>query len=199
MNNKVLKRIISFMLFVCIIFSGICLKENILAKEEIKTKFGITEEQAKKLGITLDDIEFSNIDLNSLNSYLSQDVKLLGYGPMIGIATESIETRTFTRYELKEIKKAQKYIRDYYIGNIGKETLKDYLSSFAGYTVSFLLGRLDIIDRQNTAVMLRWISDGIDLIDKALDTGRSRVTMKFMRLTWKTTGFSVITGGIILR
>ena len=47
--------------------------------------------------------------------------------------------------------------------------------------------------------MLRWISDGIDLIDKALDTGLSRVTMKFMRLTWKTTGFSVITGGIILR
>lgn len=140
---------------------------------------------------------FKIIDLNALKSYLSQDVKLLGYGPMIGISTESIKTRTFTRYELEEIKKAQKYIRDYYIEKIGKETLKDYLSSFARYIVSFLLGRLDIIDRQNTGVMLRWISDGIDLIDKALDTGRSRVTMKFMKLTWKTTGFSVITGGII--
>ena len=71
---------------------------------------------------------FKIIDLIALKSYLSQDVKLLGYGPMIGISTESIETRTFTRYELKEIKKVQKYIRDYYIGKIGKETLKDYLS-----------------------------------------------------------------------
>lgn len=47
--------------------------------------------------------------------------------------------------------------------------------------------------------MVKWAKAGEDLLNKALDTGKSRIKLKFMKLTWKTTGFSIITGGIILK
>lgn len=177
---------------------------------EQKQEVNITREQAEEIGLDYDEIEFSNFDIDLLNSYLGKMLYPLRQG-MVGIPSESLETKSFTRAQLQEMKKAQTLVRDYYQGRVSETKLIQGLRALNNVVVKMLFNNgqvgtaIDMIiesfkksNEDERQVMIKWATDGLNLINKALNTGRSSVKLKYMRLTWKTTGFSIITGGAII-
>lgn len=181
------------------------------AEELMETK--INDITAKKLGIKASDVEFSNIDNATINRIFS------GIKPsFIGINSETIETRTFTRSELVAMRKMQEAVFDWHVGNISKSTaeylIDSAMAALSGTAVAKLSAVLGIklgggyivlktligaIDNSSRNTMTRWLKDGRNLIQKALDTGKSKVTLKYVKISWKTSGVSIISGGIILK
>lgn len=205
-------KIKAMFLTITILMTTFCSSTNVLAlgkgKGNFECEINITEEQAKLINLDYNDIIFSNFDNDLLNSYLNRPL-IMPKSVMVGVPSESLETRTFTRSELQQLKKAQTIVRDYYKGTLNKSSFISLIKG-ANTMLAFkfprasLLGTLIIKDLESSdkmgkQVMIKWSTDGLNLINKALSTGKSRVKIKYMRLTWKTTGFSIITGGAILK
>lgn len=217
-RRKILLKSSSLLLISAIILASIGVNNITLAAENnrknseiIKNQdINITRNQAEEIGLNYDEIEFSNFDIDLLNSYLGNVMHPLRQG-MVGIPSESLETKTFTRSQLQEMKKAQILVRDYYQGKIGENAFISGLEAISDVVLKIIFsnGRASAIsdmfikslrkaDEDEKQVMIKWATDGLNLINKALGTGRSSVKLKYMKLTWKTTGFSIITGGAII-
>lgn len=178
-----------------------------------KKESKINEATAKKLGVKESDVEFSNIDSDLVNDILSE-IK----PNFVGITSETIETKVFTRSELIALRKIQDAIYEWYVDELSTSDVQylvkaafNSLSSISAKKLGFLLGfkvgavysgvslLLGLINKQHKSVMLRWIKDGRVLLRNAIGTGRRTVKLKYVKLSWKTSNMSIITGGIILK
>lgn len=181
------------------------------AEEFRETK--INEFMAKKLGIKTSDVIFSNFDTNFLIRYFNH-IK----PTYVGIASETIETITYTREELLALKKIQDAVYRWHTKKISKsdcqfivERALDGLTGWAVKKIGLVTGikiaavrytvstMLDFVNNSGYNTMKKWLEDGNDLIQKAIDTGKNNVTLKYMKITWKTSDISIISGGAILK
>lgn len=140
------------------------------------------------------------------------------FNDYIGIPSESIETTTFTWKELLYMYNIQQALYDAHVDAITETECKFLISSLiqsasssilsilkqtfgAKVSIIYILATLPpkLLGINEKRVMTKWLKDGRDLLYKALDTRKHEVTIKYVKLTWKTSGHSIITGGLILK
>jgi len=177
----------------------------------------VDEEMAKKMGVKVSDIEFSNIDLKTIDRLFNK-TKQMSFDTPIGIASESIETTTFSWWELMALYNVQSYLYDLHVDKISKSTAVDLtthivesltamsLTKFGNLfgikiatIYSYVSLAVKLLDNEANKVMTTWLRDGRDLLYKAANSNKKQVTLKYVKLTWKTSGHSIITGGMILK
>ena len=211
-----IKRKISLLLVLSLGISPILNSINQSTSFAKENKNNIDENIAKKLDINPSDVEFSNIDIYSVNRILSNNQSM--FNDYIGISSESIETTTFTWKELLYMYNIQRALYDQHVDDISETECKFLISSLVENASSWILKRLKkvfgskvikiytiiktplkLLGISEKRIMTKWLKDGKDILYKALNTGKREVTIKYVKLTWKTSGHSIITGGIILK
>lgn len=211
-----IKRKISLLLILSLGITPILSSINQSTSFAKESKTTIDENIAKKLGVDPSDVEFSNIDIDAVNRILSNNQYM--FNDHVGISSESIETTTFTWKELLYMYNIQQDLYDAHVEAITETECEFLISSLVKGGSSWILKQLKkvfgskvikiytiismplkLLGISEKRVMTKWLKDGKDLLYKALDTGKSEVTIKYVKLTWKTSGHSMITGGIILK
>lgn len=158
---------------------------NLQANENV-----ISYDLAKKLNVKVSDVEFSNINENQLDRiFLSLNTNY--FDTPIGIASESIETTTFTWWELLTLYNIQTYLYDLHVDKISKEKAESLTTSIVGsltavslkkfeklfgirlYSIpSFVAIAIKTLNDQADSVMMTWLKDGRELIQRAANMNK---------------------------
>lgn len=190
-------------------------KTTTYAEEVKETK--LNKKLTDKLGIELSDIEFCNFDISVLNKILL-GIQSRSLDGTIGIASESIETETFTWGELLTMYNVQRTLYDLLVDEISLTEGKYLIEGAISSASSVILEKLKmvfglkiyviykivtvppkLIDLGAKEIMKKWLRDGMTLMEKALNSGKKQVTIKYMKVTWKTSGHSIMSGGAIIK
>lgn len=203
-----------------VILSGFVLLSNSSANEMNDV---VNENVAEKLGVAVSDVEFSNISEQTIDR-LFLNIRPNRLETPIGIASESIEEETFTWGELLALYNIQVNMYKFHIKERSQSSAEFLISAaitnapayainkiiklygfnipylgVSGSVAGFLVFLGKFINNESYNVMTRWLNDGEMLLKKALETNRKEVTLKYVKLTWKTSGHSIISGGMVLK